>query len=132
MSIGSAILRGVTGAWILNSGIGKISADTEHATALRDMAATGIPQFADLTPQQFKKLIIAAELGVGAALLAPFVPTRVAGAALSGFAAGLLTMYFRNSSLTQSDGVRWTPEGTPLAKDLWLAAIGANLVISGK
>ena len=38
----------------------------------------------------------------------------------------------RNDELTQEDGIRPSQEGTPLSKDVWLAAIGASLIAQGK
>ena len=37
-------------------------------------------------------------------------------------------MYFRNPEMTQSDGIRPSEQGIPLAKDSWMLAIGAALV----
>ncbi|MYM19536.1 hypothetical protein GSY69_06020 [Brevibacterium sp. 5221] len=132
MSLGTAIMRGVTGAWILNSAYGKVGMDEETAKGMQGRAQTGIPDLKKLTPEQFKKFIIGGEFAVGGALLAPFIPNRLAGAVLGGFAAGMLSMYFRNPSMTESDGVRWTHDGTTLAKDMWLGAIAASLLVDGK
>lgn len=52
--------------------------------------------------------------------------------AQSAVSAGMLSMYFRNDAMTQDDGVRPSQDGTPLAKDLWLAAIAAALIDSKK
>ncbi|WP_369821450.1 hypothetical protein [Kocuria sp. CNJ-770] len=65
------------------------------------------------------------EMGIGAALLTPFVNKRLAGLALGAFSAGLLAMYFRNPDMTQEDGIRPTEAGTGLSKDAFLAAIAA-------
>ena len=40
----------------------------------------------------------------------------------------MLSMYFRNPDMTLDDGIRPSQEGTPLSKDMWLAAIGAALM----
>ena len=66
--------------------------------------------------------------GVGAALLTPFVPKKVAGAALGAFSAGLLSMYFRNPAMTESDGIRPSQEGLALSKDAFMLAIAGALV----
>ncbi len=132
MSLGNRIaevaLRGITGAYILNSGIGKLSLDEDHAKALQGMAATGIPPLAELDPKTFGTALAWSEIAIAGGLLAPFVPRRLAGLGLSAFAGGLLSMYFRNDKMTESDGIRPTPAGIPLSKDVWLAAIALALI----
>ena len=44
MSLSNAILRGVTGAFVLNSGLGKRDLPTEAAQGLQGFASTGVPQ----------------------------------------------------------------------------------------
>ncbi len=129
--VSNAVLRAVPGAFILNSGIGKLGLKGEAAAGLQQMAAQGVPAVAKLTPDQFGKLMSYGEIAVGSALLLPFVPTRVAGAALGTLAAGFVSSYFRIPSMTQADGIRPSHEGTAVAKDLWLAAIAAALVLRG-
>ena len=43
MKISTALLRAVPGAFILNSGIGKLGLDEESAAGLQQMAANGVP-----------------------------------------------------------------------------------------
>ncbi|MCL6422691.1 DoxX family membrane protein [Brachybacterium sp. JHP9] len=126
-----AVLRAVPGAFILNSGIGKIGMDEETAKSLQSMAKNGIPALGDMTPKQFARFLTFGEIAVGSALLLPFVPTRVAGAALAGFSGSMLAMYLKTPGLTEADGVRPTQDGTPIAKDSWMAAIAAALLIDG-
>ena len=128
MSLASGIMRGITGAFILNSGIGKLSLDEEGAKGLQQMAVTGIPALKELDGKTFGKFISSSEIGIGAALLLPFIPRKLTGLALCGFSAGMLSMYFRNPEMTQSDGIRPSEQGIPLAKDSWMLAIGAALV----
>ena len=128
MSLSNAILRGVTGAFVLNSGISKRNMPTEAAQGLQGFATTGVPALAKMSPDAFGKFISYSEIGVGAALLTPFVPKRVAGAALGAFSAGLLSMYFRNPAMTEADGVRPSQEGMSLAKDSFMAAIAGALI----
>lgn len=130
MSLSNAILRGVTGAFVLNSGLSKRNLPTEAAQGLQGFAATGIPQVSKLDPDTFGKTIAYSEIGVGAALLTPFVPKKIAGAALGTFSAGLLSMYFRNPNMTQSDGIRPSQEGTALGKDSFMLAIAGALLTS--
>ncbi|GAA1115950.1 hypothetical protein [Nesterenkonia jeotgali] len=132
MNMSSVALRAVPGAFILNAGIGKLKLDAESAAGMQGMAATGVPAVKQLSPEQFGKALAWGEIALGGALLAPFVSNRVAGLALGTFSAGMLSMYFRNEGMTESDGVRPTQDGTPLAKDAWLAAIAMALVSSGK
>lgn len=123
------VLRLVTGAFILNSGVSKLSLDAEGAERLQGMTAHAIPQAQTLAPKTFGKTVAAAEIGLGAALLAPFVPTRLAALGLTAFSGGLLAVYRKTPGLTQSDGIRPTPAGVPMAKDVWLAGIGVALLI---
>ena len=129
MRISNAILRGVPGAFLLQSGYGKLGMDAESAEGLKQFASTGVPQFADWDSQTFTKFIAGTELALGTALLTPFVSKRLAGAGLLAFSAGLLSMYFRNSDMTQEDGIRPSEQGLTLSKDAFLAAIGAALVL---
>lgn len=129
MHISNAILRGVPGAFLLQSGYGKLGMDAESAEGLKQFASTGVPQFADWDSQTFTKFIAGTELALGTALLTPFVSKRLAGAGLLAFSAGLLSMYFRNSDMTQEDGIRPSEQGLTLSKDAFLAAIGAALVL---
>ncbi|UVI36694.1 hypothetical protein [Brevibacterium spongiae] len=131
MKITNALLRAVPGAFILNSGIGKLGLDEESAAGLQQMAANGVPMVENLTPAQFGKFLSYGEIAVGAALLLPFVPTRIAGAALTTFAAGLVSNYFSIDSMTEEDGIRPSQDGTAVAKDTWLAAIGLSLLLNG-
>ncbi|MDT0119738.1 hypothetical protein KocCE7_01955 [Kocuria marina subsp. indica] len=129
MRISNAILRGVPGAFLLQSGYGKLGMDAASAEGLKQFASTGVPQFADWDSQTFTKFIAGTELALGTALLTPFVSKRLAGAGLLAFSAGLLSMYFRNSDMTQEDGIRPSEQGLTLSKDAFLAAIGAALVL---
>ncbi len=66
---------------------------------------------------------------LGAALLIPVVPSMLAGAGLVGFSGGLLGMYLRTPGLRRRQSLRPTPDGIPLAKDSWMLAIGAGLIL---
>ncbi|KAA0918995.1 hypothetical protein [Dietzia sp. ANT_WB102] len=128
MSLSNAILRGVTGAFILNSGLGKRGMPTEAAQGLQGFAATGVPAVNKMDPDSFGKFVAYSEIGIGAALLTPIVPRKIAGAALGAFSAGLLAMYFRNPTMTEADGIRPSQEGIPLSKDAFMAAIAGALI----
>ncbi|ACU86817.1 hypothetical protein Bfae_30560 [Brachybacterium faecium DSM 4810] len=130
MSLSTAILRAVPGAFILNSGIGKLGMSAEAAEGMQGMAAHGVPALGKLTPEQFAKFLSYGEVAVGASLLLPFVPTKVAGLGLAAFSGSLVSMYLRTPGLTEADGVRPTGDGTAIAKDTWLLAIAAALLLS--
>lgn len=121
--------RLAAGAFILNSGLGKWSGDEQTAAGVHGMAAGTYPVLKSVPAPTFLKLLAGTEIGLGAALLAPVVPPAVAGAGLTGFAAGLLGLYLRTPGMR--DGIRPTQQGTAIAKDVWLLGIGAGLVIDG-
>jgi hypothetical protein len=122
-------LRVATGAFILNTGLGKLKADEATANGLHGMAAGTYPALAKVDPKLFAKGLAVAEIGLGATLLSPFVSPLVAGAALSGFSGGLLQMYLKTPGMTKQDGVRPSQQGTPIAKDVWMLGIGLSLVL---
>ena len=121
MSIVQIPLRLASGAFILNSGLNKRGISAEQAQGLRDMGARGLPALANLSPEQFKKFLVGTEIGVGSALLAPFVPGWLAGSALTAFSGGLFSMYLNTPEMTEADGVRPSQEGTGVAKDTFRA-----------
>ncbi|MCS5480939.1 hypothetical protein NYP18_14940 [Corynebacterium sp. YIM 101645] len=129
--ISTAILRGVSGAFIANSGVGKIGMPAEYSAGVQQAAASGIPALAKLPSDKFGTWLGYAETGLGVALLAPFVPNKVAGAGLAAFGGGLLSMYFRNPENTEADGIRPSQEGMSLAKDVFMFAIGLALMTQG-
>ena len=120
-------LRLTAGAFILNSGLNKWSAGEETATRTHGMAAGTYPFLKDVEATRFLKLLSAGEIGIGAALLLPFVPAAVAGAGLTAFAGGLLGLYLRTPGMHEN--LRPTPQGNAIAKDVWLLGIGASLLL---
>ena len=124
-------LRLAAGAFLLNAGIGKADLDADSAKGLQAMGERILPQLGELDPETFGKLLSRSEIALGAALLAPFVPAAVAGIGLTGFAGALVGMYLRTPGMTEDDGIRPTQQGTALAKDVWLLAIGLSLAIDG-
>lgn len=131
MKLSHVPLRLSTGAFILNSGLTKREIDRDTAAYLQGMAANAFPQVKQLDPEKFGKVLAAVETGLGAALLVPFIPSRLAGLGLAAFSGGLLAMYFRTPGMTQEDDVRPTQEGTPVAKDVWMLGIALSLIIDG-
>ncbi|MCP3427169.1 hypothetical protein NBM05_14410 [Rothia sp. AR01] len=131
-SLSNTLLRGIPGAYILNAGVEKLSLDEQTAGYLQSMAAKGFPALEGLDAATFGKALAGSEVAVGAALLAPFVPTRLAGLALGAFSAGMLTMYFKTEEFTQDNGVSPSQAGTPVSHNVWLAAIAAALLLQRK
>ncbi len=124
-------LRVATGAFILNSGIGKLSADEATAQYLHSAATVAYPFLKAMKPKDFTRLLACSEVAIGGALLLPIVPSTLAGAALTGFGGGLIGMYLRTPGMTQPDGIRPTPQGIPVAKDIWLVGGGLTLMMQG-
>ena len=106
-------LRLATGAFILNSGYTKRGLDADSAAGLQGMASAVVPQAAKLPPQQFGSVLSGGEMALGALLLAPFVSPVVAGAALTAFSGGLLTMYHRTPGLTEPTASGPRPTASP-------------------
>ncbi|WP_394941745.1 hypothetical protein [Psychromicrobium sp. YIM B11713] len=125
-------LRLASGAFILNSGVGKLNLDAEHAGQLQKLALNAFPQLADLEAEKFGKLLSYSEVGLGASLLTPFLPSRLVGLALTAFAGSMVYLYLKTPGMTEADGIRPTQQGTALAKDIWLLAIGLALLLDGK
>lgn len=122
-------LRLATGAFILNSGLGKLKAGEEEQQKMHGWASSTYPFLKDLKPGEFSKLLAYGEIGLGAALLLPTVPSAVAGTALAAFGAGLTGLYLNTPGMTQDDGIRPTQEGTGPAKDVWLVGAGLTLAM---
>lgn len=125
-------LRVTTGAFILNAGYGKRNLDKDSAAGLQAMAARVIPPVSRVKPETFGKLLSYSEMTLGAALLAPFLPSRLVGVGLGIFSGSMLAMYRKTPGMTEADGVRPTQKGTPLAKDVWMFGIAVALVLDRK
>jgi hypothetical protein len=125
-------LRLSTGLYILNSGLSKKDADDVTAKSLQGMAAGTYPSLSQLDPQVFVKSLAGAEIGLGAAALLPLVPSRIVGAGLTAFGAGLVGLYLGTSGMRQEGSLRPTQEGIGLAKDIWLFAIGLSLLVGDR
>jgi hypothetical protein len=124
-------VRLASGLFILNEGLTKQQElDPERAQMLRGTAAKAFPQFEDMEAEQFARLLATAETALGAALVAvPLVPPLLAGLGLLGFSGGLIRLYLKLPGVRREGSVRPTQQGVPLAKDVWLTAIGAALVL---
>ncbi|QYJ05093.1 DoxX family membrane protein [Nocardioides panacisoli] len=131
MNLTHVPLRVATGAFILNSGLTKLKADDEAAEGLHGFAATAYPTVETVPPKTFARLLGAGEIALGGALLAPMVPSVVAGAGLTGFGIGLMGLYARTPGLRQEGSIRPTEQGVPIAKDAWLVGAGATMTLQG-
>lgn len=127
MNLAHVPLRLATGAFFVNSGLSKRGLTGEAAAGVHGMAAGALP-VRGLPPERFTALLSATEIGIGAALLLPVVPSALAGAALTAFAAGLVTMYWRLPGMHEPGSPRPTQQGVVLAKDVWLLGAGLTLV----
>jgi hypothetical protein len=123
--------RLATGAYILHTGWEKWHADEDRAAGVHGMAASAFPVLNSMKSTDFLKALSVGELALGAALLTPFVPTAVAGAALTGFSGALVTMYLRTDGLHKPGSVWPTRQGIAVSKDVWMLGIGLGLMADG-
>ena len=123
--------RIAAGAFIVNTGLTKLKADEEMAGQLHGMAANAYPFLGKIPPSVFTRMLATSEVVLGTGLLAPFVPTAVAGAGLAAFATALIGLYLRTPGTHEPGSLRPTQQGIPLAKDVWLLGIGLSLVAAG-
>jgi uncharacterized membrane protein YphA (DoxX/SURF4 family) len=123
--------RVATGAYILHSGLSKWNGSEEQAKGMHAMASGAYPFLADVPPATFLKMLSAAEIGIGAALLTPFIGNRLAGAALTAFSGSLMGMYLRTPALHEEGSIWPTRAGTAISKDVWMVGIGIGLLADG-
>ncbi|HEX4813691.1 MAG TPA: hypothetical protein VFV66_13160 [Nonomuraea sp.] len=116
-------------AIILHSGLDKLDADDQAAAGLHGMAAGAYPFLRRMDPTTFAMVLSRTEVALAAALLLPFVPSLVAGAALAGFAGGLVGLYLKTPGLRREGSLRPSQEGIAVSKDIWLLGIGLGLVL---
>jgi len=109
--------------------VGSRRGDGEAPARFRQRA---YPFLDAVEPVTFTKALAAAEMLIGAALVIPVVPPRPAGLGLLGFGAGLLGLYARTPGMRRPGSLLPTQDGVALAKDSWLVAIGAALVLGGR
>ncbi|WP_431874786.1 hypothetical protein [Micromonospora marina] len=129
MRLSHVPLRAAIGAYILNSGLGKRTLEGEAAAGVHGMAAGAMPQLRQIPPDRFAMLLSRGEIALGAALLAPFVPSLLAGAALTAFGAGLVQLYLKTPGMREGTSLRPSQAGIGLAKDVWLVGAGLTLVL---
>ena len=121
--------RIVTGAFILNSGLGKLKGNDETAKAVHGMAAGAYPALDKVPPNPFLKVLAVSEVALGSALLLPFAPAALTGLGLAGFSGSLLGMYWRTPGMHEEGSIRPTQMGIPIAKDVWMLGIAASLLL---
>jgi uncharacterized membrane protein YphA (DoxX/SURF4 family) len=132
MKLSELPTRAATGAFILHSGLDKWQGDETTAQAIYGMAAGAYPVLERVPPNRFLRLLAAGEIATGVALLAPVVPTAVAGAALTGFSAALVGVYLRTPGLRKPGSIWPTPQGIAVSKDIWMLGIGLGLLADAR
>ncbi|MFC4112065.1 hypothetical protein [Nonomuraea zeae] len=121
--------RVAAAAIILHSGLSKAAADEQSAAGLHRMATGTYPFLSRVEPVAFAKLLSKGEIALGVALLTPFVPSLLVGAAVTGFAASLLGLYLKTPGMRREGSLRPSQEGVGVSKDVWLLGIGLGLVV---
>jgi len=122
--------RLATGGYILHAGLGKWNGTPETAAALHRTAAAAFPFLSDIPPEKFLRMLAAAEIATGTALLLPLVPNKLAGLALTGFSGALLGMYWRTPAMRKPGSIWPTQAGTAVSKDVWMLGIGLDLLLA--
>ncbi|PWU51531.1 hypothetical protein DLJ47_21060 [Micromonospora sp. S4605] len=131
MKVSHLPLRVSIGAFVLNSGLSKRSLEGEAAQRMHGMATNAIPQLRQYPPDKFARLLSGAEIALGTALLAPFIPSALVGLGLTAFAAGLTQLYLKTPGMREQGSLRPSQQGIGLAKDVWLLGAGLTLVLDG-
>lgn len=124
------VARLFPGLFFIDAGLGKFNADKETADYLQGFASVGMPLAKKVDSKTFTKALSVAEMATGAALVAPFVPNRVAGAALTAFSAGFMSLYLRAPGMHKEGSLSPTQDGLALAKDSWILGVGVALLLS--
>lgn len=124
-------LRIAVGAFFLDSGLAKRTADDQAAERLHGFARGTYPFLGRVPPHRFVRLLSAAEIALATALLVPAVPAAAAGAGLTAFALGTVGLYLRTPGMRQPGSLRPTEDGMALAKDVWLVGAGLSLLADG-
>ena len=123
-------VRLATGAIILDQGLLKLKADDDTAKWLHGQAVHAFPQFAEMEPKEFVQLLSAGEIALGTALLGiGLVPSSLAGLALGVFGGSLTRLYLKAPGTRREGTIAPSQQGVGLAKDSWMLAIGAALVL---
>jgi hypothetical protein len=121
--------RIAAGGYIFHTGWEKWHGGEDRARALQGMGAAAFPVLKSIEPAMFLKLLAGTEMALGGALLAPFVPTVLAGAGLTAFSGALVTMYLKTPSLRKPGSIWPNQNGIGIAKDVWLLGMGTGMVV---
>lgn len=122
-------IRLVFGAFFAHVALTHRQLDEKEAKALHRFACTGYPFLKPLHPQMFTGGMVVSETAVATALLVPWVPPVVGGAALTAFGTGLMGVYARAPGLRREHSVRPTEFGLAIAKDSWMVAAGLSILL---
>jgi hypothetical protein len=125
-------LRLVSGAGMVDPGLGNRNADETIAKQLHGFATGAYPVPATVDRPRSPGALSAGEVTLGALLLSPPVPAAVAETGLLGYAAALLGLHARTPGMRRPNTLHHTPDAVSLAKDSWLRAIGAALVLGAR
>ncbi len=120
--------RVAAGSLILHSGRVKLKGDAMFAQGVHAMFSQTYPAFKAVPPPVLLKTVAVLEITVGSLLLLPLVGAKLAGKLLTGYSLTLLGMYLRTPGMHDAR-LMPTLAGTAFAKDAWLTAIGASLVL---
>lgn len=123
-------LRLAAGAFILNSGIGKLDSDDEAAEGTHAMAAGAYPFLDQFTPRVFVKALATTEIALGAALLVPILPRTLVASGFTAFSAGLVGLYLRTPALRRGQyDPRPSADGVGIAKDIIMFGAAASFLL---
>ncbi|MEO3747858.1 hypothetical protein [Plantactinospora sp. B5E13] len=129
MNLSHLPLRVTIGAYVLNSGLSKLSLEGEAAASVHGMAVGAMPPVRRFSAETFARLLAGTEIALGAALLLPVVPGALVGAGLAGFGGALLRLYWATPGMHEPGDPRPTQQGAGLAKDSWLVGAGLTLLL---
>jgi uncharacterized membrane protein YphA (DoxX/SURF4 family) len=119
----------VTGGYIAHSGLEKWRGSEEQANAVHGIAAKAFPVLRPIPPRRFFRILAAGEILTGSLLLVPLIPNGVAGAALTVFSGGLVTMYARTPTMHTPGSIWPSRMGIAVSKDVWMLGIGLGLLV---
>lgn len=123
-------LRLGAGAYILNSGLDKLSASDDAAANYHGMAANAYPVLKDIDPKTFTTVLAGTEVALGASLLVPVLPRTVVAAGFTAFSAGLVGLYLRTPALHRGPGdYRPNADGIGVAKDVIMLGAAASYLL---
>jgi hypothetical protein len=122
-------LRLAYGAFFLHTALTKRSLDEKGEKGLHAFAASAYPQLKQVSPHTFVKGMTVAESAIAGALLVPMVPDTVGAVGLAAFGTGLMGTYARTPGMRQEGSIRPTEFGLSLAKDSWMIAAGAAVLV---